>query len=328
MQTIRLFVEVARCRSFSKAAALFGISQSAASQRIGQLERRLGVKLIDRSVRPFELTQAGELYLVGATDTLNSFDRMEREVSSLGLTGERLEGSVRIAAIYSAGIDLLSQLRDRFVSEQPEVQVELSYLKPDQVHRAVVDQQADLGIVSFPDRFAKVVVQPLREEAMAVVCRPDHALADRKTVAASELTGLDKAGYDADLPIARHLQRYLKDQGAEPKVTHRFDNMDTLKSAVAVTDRFAIMPVRCVQREVEAGTLRAIRLTPKLTRPMGVLTRSGTDDLSPAAKAFLSDLIRTAGPTPAPGSTPGSSPANNKGEPPASRRKPADSSRS
>lgn len=296
MQTIRLFVEVARCRSFSKAAAMFDISQSAASQRIGQLERRLGVKLIDRSVRPFELTQAGELYLVGAADTLGQFDRMERAVASLGSTDQHLTGTVRVAAIYSAGIDLLSQLRDRFVAEQQGLQVELSYLKPDQVHQAVLDNQADLGIVSFPDRFAKVVVAPLREEAMAVVCRPGHALADRKTVAASELTGLDKAGYDAELPIAKHLLRYLKDQGAQPTVSHRFDNMDTLKSAVAVTDRFAIMPVRCVQREVQANTLRAIRLTPKLTRPMGVLTRSGTDDLTPPAKAFLKELIRSAGP--------------------------------
>lgn len=296
MQTTRLFVEVARCRSFSKAAAVFGISQSAASQRIGQLERRLGVKLIDRSVRPFELTQAGELYLVGAADTLKRFDQIEREVSSLGLNGEALRGEVRVAAIYSAGIDLLSQLRDRFVGEHQDVQVELTYLKPDQVHRAVIEKRADLGIVSFPDRFAKVVVEPLREEAMAVVCRPDHALAGRKTVAASELTGMDKAGYDAELPIARHLQRYMKEQGASPTVSHRFDNMDTLKSAIAVTDRFAIMPVRCVQREVEAGALRAIRLTPKLTRPMGVLTRSGAEGLAPAAKAFLKELIRTAGP--------------------------------
>ena len=90
--------------------------------------------------------------------------------------------------------------------------------------------------------------------------------------------------------------RYLKDNNAWPKASHRFDNMDTLKSAVAVTDRFAIMPVRCVKHEIETGTLKAIRLTPKLTRPMGVLTRSGTDDLTPQAKAFLSELMHAAGP--------------------------------
>lgn len=314
MQTIRLFVEVARCRSFSNAASVFGISQSAASQRIGQLERRLGVKLIDRSVRPFELTQAGELYLVGATDTLNRFDRMEREVSSLGLTTDRVEGAVRVAAIYSAGIDLLSQLRDQFVDKLPGVKVELTYLKPDQVHQAVLDQQVDLGIVSFPERFGKVVVQPLREETMAVVCGTGHALAGRKSVAANELSGLDMAGFDADLPIARHLQRYLKDQGASPTISHRFDNMDTLKSAVAVTDRFAILPVRCVQREVDAGSLRAVRLTPKLTRPIGVLTRTGVASLPSAPRVFLDDLLRLAGPEP--------------GEPPAEpKRKRADTPR-
>jgi len=296
MQTIRLFVEVARCRSFSKAADMFNISQSAASQRISQLERRLGVKLIDRSVRPFELTQAGELYLVGAADTLSRFDRMEREVSSLGHSGERFEGAVRVAAIYSAGIDLLSQLRDRFVKQQPGARVELRYLKPEQVHQAVLDQQADLGIVSFPDRFAKVEVEPLSEETMAVVCGPGHVLVGRKSVAAAELSNMEMAGFDAELPIARHLHRYFKENGATPMITHRFDNMDTLKSAIEVTDRFAIMPMRCVRREVEAGSLCTIRLTPKLTRPMGVITRSGAAGLAPAARAFLDELVRAAGP--------------------------------
>ncbi|MGB0766663.1 MAG: LysR substrate-binding domain-containing protein, partial [Phycisphaeraceae bacterium] len=119
---------------------------------------------------------------------------------------------------------------------------------------------------------------------------------------------------DAELPIARHLQRYFKEQDASPVISHRFDNMDTLKSAVAVTNRFAVLPMRCVQREAEAGTLRAIRLTPKLTRPMGVLTRGGVSELAPAPRAFLDDLVRAAGPA--------------SGQPPADAgRQPADASR-
>ena len=297
MQTIRLFVEVARCRSFSKAAKAFSITQSAASQRIGQLEGRLGVKLIDRSVRPFELTQAGELYLVGAIDTLNRFDQMERQVSSLGVCADALEGTVRVAAIYSAGIDLLDELRSAFVADYPGVSVEVGYHKPDAVYRAVQSQQADLGIVSYPDEMKKLNVQPLRDEVMVVVCRPGHAVAGRRAIAAEELTGLGMVGFETDLPVGKRVQRYLKDNGASPTVSHRFDNMDTLKNAVTVTGHLAIVPQRCVQREVEAGTLRAVRLTPRLVRPMGVVTRRGKDGLPPAARAFMDQLIQAVGPS-------------------------------
>lgn len=296
MQTVRLFVEVARSRSFSKAAALFGISQSAASQRIGQLERRLGVKLIDRSVRPFELTQAGDLYLIGAKETLRRFDEMERKVSSLGLEAESVEGVVRVSAIYSSGIDLLSEIRASFEAKMPRVSVQLGYDKPDAIYKAVIEDQVDLGIVSYPDRFKKVSVQPLRDEDMAVVCGPRHVLANRRVVAAEDLSGLEMIGFDTDLPVGRRIGSYLKENNASPVVGHRFDNLDTLKGAVAVTDRFAILPRRAAQREIDSGALCAIRLTPKLTRPISIITRRGVGP-TPAAKAFIDELLAGNGAT-------------------------------
>lgn len=309
MQTARLFVEVARCRSFSKAATLFGISQSAVSQRIGQLERRLGVKLIDRSIRPFELTQAGELYLVGAKDTLRQFDAMEQAVSSLGQpagTPDALTGVVRVSAIYSSGIDLLSEVRSSFEKRVPGVSVEISYDKPDAIGAAVVAGTVDVGIVSYAERFKKVSVQPLRDEVMAVVCGPDHALARRRAVSAQELSGLEMVGFDTDLPIGRRVQGYLKENGATPTVGHRFDNLDTLKGAVAVTCRFAILPRRAVQHELNNGSLCAVRLTPKLTRPISIITRRG-EGPAPAARAFIEELATKAG-AGAPAARPDTSP--------------------
>ncbi|MEM1353447.1 MAG: LysR family transcriptional regulator [Planctomycetota bacterium] len=315
MQTIRLFVEVARCRSFSNAAKQFGISQSAASQRIGQLEGRLGVKLIDRSVRPFELTQAGELYLVGAVDTLNRFDQMEREVSSLGAgAGAGLSGggAIRVVAIYSAGIDLLNDLCERFERARPGVLVEIDYHKPEAIYEQVAGQQADLGIVSYPEEGRRLVVHPLRDEVMVVACRSNHALAGRRALAAEELTGREMVGFDLGLPVGKRVQRYLKEQGAEPLVGHRFDNLDTLKNAVTLTDCLAIVPQRCVQRELEAGALCAIRLTPRLVRPVGVVTRRGRDALTPAARMFMDHLVEAAGAENVPAHPPPASPRSGK----------------
>ena len=108
MQTLRLFSDVARRRSFSEAAKLHGVTQSAASQRLGALEKRLGVTLFDRSVRPLALTEAGEIFLEGCSELLDQYDRLQRRV--MGLSGDP-QGRVRVAAIYSAGIDLLDDSR-------------------------------------------------------------------------------------------------------------------------------------------------------------------------------------------------------------------------
>ena len=81
---LRLLVDVARLRSFSQAAEVHGITQSAASQRVSHLEKHLGVVLLDRSRRPLGLTDAGRVYLEGATDVLDRLDRLHGRVAAIG----------------------------------------------------------------------------------------------------------------------------------------------------------------------------------------------------------------------------------------------------
>ena len=295
MQTLRLFADVARLQSFSQAAELHGITQSAASQRIGSLETRLGVTLFDRSVRPLRVTDAGRVYMIGAEDILARFDRLEAKVRSLRSDPE---GAVRVAAIYSAGIELLDAVRERFEREHPRATVRIVYEKPEGVYAAVREGSADLGILSYPQRWRKVSILPLRDEVMCVVCRPDHPLAERRQVTPEDLSPYEMAGFELDLPVGRRTAAHLKKHGGDPRVTHRFDNLDTIKGMVAVTDRFAILPRRTVRREVEAGTLAAVDLTPRLVRPMGMIYRGGRGgaSLSPVAESFSRALVRYAGP--------------------------------
>ena len=296
MQTLRLFSDVARCHSFSRAAGMHDITQSAASQRISQLEKRLGVTLIDRSVRPLALTEAGQVFLAGCEDLLERYDRLSQEVSQMrGKPG----GVVRVAAIYSAGIELLNQLREWFVAEHPQISVEIRYDQPDNVHCAVRDLDCDFGIVSYPQRWPKVGVLPLRNEVMSVVCRPVHPLAQFERVHASQLSSYEMASFDRDLPVGRRIHRYLRENDASPKVADLFDNIDTIKSAVAVTDRFAILPKRTVSREVAAGTLAKVELEPELVRPIGIIHRRRHKHgpaFAPAAQLFADFLLQHAGP--------------------------------
>lgn len=296
MQTLRLFADVVRCHSFSQAAELHGISQSAASQRIGQLEKKLGVTLLDRSVRPLALTQAGTLFAEGCEELIGRYDQLESKVAGLS---KNPEGFVRVAAIYSAGIDLLSRVRERFEAEHKKISVEIRYERPEQVYHAVRENECDMGIVSYPKRWRKVDTIPLRDEVMVVVCNPRHKIAQKQTVSVKELEGCEMVTFHTNLPVGRRIREYFKSHGVKPRIVNVFDNIDTIKGALAVTQQISVLPRRTVIREVTAGSLAMVEMTPALVRPLGVIyrrrARSGAA-FAPAAQVFVDFLVAHAGP--------------------------------
>jgi len=297
MQSLRLFCDVAALRSFSRAADLHGITQSAVSQRVQQLEEKLGVELLDRSVRPPALTPAGELFAREARELVDRYDEVVRRVAAM--SGEpsaaALTGEVVVAAIYSAGIDLLQALEEDFVARHPGVEIRIDYKRPEDVDRAVRSGTCDFGIVSYPRRWRGVEVRPLRDERMSVVCPPHHRLAARREVKAAELGGLAMMSFDAQLPVARHIKRYLRENGVEPEITQEVDNIDTLKSLLEHSDEFAILPRRTVRREAEDGTLVSVELEPELNRPLGIISARRAR-LGLAAQTFQDFLVEHADP--------------------------------
>ena len=291
MQTLKLFADVARHHSFSQAAELHGISQSAASQRIGQLEKMLGVRLLDRSVRPLALTHAGEIFAEGCASLVQQYEQLQARM--MGFKKDP-EGLVRVSAIYSAGIDLLSRARERFESEHEKISVEIRYDRPEQVYQSVQDGECDLGIVSYPKRWRKVDAIPLRDEVMVVVSNPHHPIARKQQIDVAVLADHEMVTFDTGLPVGRRIREYLKVHGVKPRISNVFDNIDTIKGAVAVTQQISILPKPTVIREAAAGTLAMLPLKPELVRPMGLIHRRGSRQnsaLAPEARSFADFLV-------------------------------------
>lgn len=287
LDAIQLFCDIASLGSVSGGARQHSITQSAASQRIMGLERELGAKLFDRGSRPIRLTAAGEIYLKGCGDILNRYEQLKRQITEP--TGA-ISGIVRVAAIYSAGIDLLNRAEERFEAEHPEVRVRVDYLQPSLVHERVRDHRVDFGILSYPQQWQDLSAQPLRDETMVVVCRAEHKLADSEVLSPAQLVNQPLAGFDSSLPIASQIGAYLRRNGGDPALSHTFDNIDTIKAFVGHSDEAAILPQRAVAREVEDGVLAAIRLEPALIRPVAIVTPSHRPQ-SAAARALIAALI-------------------------------------
>jgi DNA-binding transcriptional LysR family regulator len=282
----KLFRDVALHKSLSRAAAANGISQPAASQNIQELERRLGTELLDRSRRPLCLTEAGKLYLEFCRDVIRRADELEASLDTLrgAATGE-----LKIASIYSLALSEMGRVREDFEEHCPGVELKVEYLRPDKVYESVVNEAADLGLVSYPEPTRQIGVIPWREERMAVALPPEHRLAGRRRLKPKDLEGQEFVAFDADLAIRRNLDRFLKDEGVEVRITMNFDNIQMVKEAVALGHGISILPDRTMQNELEQGRLKCAALDAPLVRPVGVVHRK-RKKFSKAAAAFLRAL--------------------------------------
>src|SRR6516162_5686564 len=193
IESLKVFCDVARCRSFSQAAQLNHLTQSAASQAVLCLEKHLKAQLIDRSVRPLQLTPLGQRFYEGCRALVEQYYLLEASVRS---AGAEVEATVEVAAIYSVGLGDMGKYVERFTAEHPGARVHIDYLHPDRVHDKVADGTADFGLVSFPRPSRKWDVLPWREEEMVLACAPSHSLAGRKSIRPAELAGERYVAFD------------------------------------------------------------------------------------------------------------------------------------
>ena len=284
---LKLFRDIGQSRSVSRGASLNAISQSAASQHIQELEKSLSVKLLDRSTRPLTVTPAGRLYLDLCRDILRRREEFDAALSNLA--GD-VEGTVRVASIYSVGLSEMWRLEAEFARRWPEAVLRVDYLRPERVYEAVGTDQADLGLVSYPEPTREVAVIDWRSEEMVVACAPGHPLTRYREIDPTELNGVEFIAFDEDLPIRREVDRYLRDRDVTVNLNMHFDNLQMIKEAVMLGSGVSIAPARILQAEMEAGRLVAIPLVaPRLYRPLGIIHRR-RKKFNRATQQFLSLL--------------------------------------
>jgi DNA-binding transcriptional LysR family regulator len=286
LDSLRVFCEVARQRSFSKAAEKLDVTQSAVSQTVQQVERELSAQLVDRRRRPLYLTPAGDRFFAAARDILDQFDRAVVEIRELE---NDVVGPITVASIYSVGLYHADAVA-RFMAAYPRATVRLQYLRPNVVVEAVLGGEATLGLMSYPKPTKDLDVVPWREEEMVFVCPPNHPLAGRKTIRLEEAAEHSVVGFDPDLEIRKRTDAAFRKRKLEPRVVLEFDNIETVKQAVQVGSGISFLPEETVKQAAATGTLAVAKLDPPdLRRPVGIIFRRGKP-LSAAAVKFIETL--------------------------------------
>lgn len=286
-RSLKIFCDIVDCRSFTAAADENGLSQSAASQLVQQLEDRLGAQLLDRSRRPFVLTPEGKAYYDGCRRIVRDYEALEAQVKSLH---DAIAGRITVAAIYSVGLAHMRHYVQQFRALHPNASVRLEYLHPERVYEVVENGDADLGLVSYPQSSRTVEFLPWRKETIVIACAPDHRLAGYPSVPLESLSGQMLVSFEKGLRIREELDRELLRRKVHVERGPEFDNIETIKQAVEIGAGVALLPQPTVEREAGAGTLATVNIEgEKLVRPLGILHRRH-GELSAAAKEFL-DLL-------------------------------------
>jgi len=297
IKTLKVFCDIVGQRSFSQAADANGMTQSGASHMIHQLEDHLGVRLLDRSKRPFVLTQEGQTYYDGCRQIVKRYDALEDAVRTLH---DEVAGRVRVASIYSVGLSHMSQFVQQFLRQYPKADVRLEYQHPDRVYELVQNDRVDFGLVSYPRASRTIKSLTWRDEPVVFVCSPAHRLADRRQIALADLAGEAFVSFDSGLQIRYEIDKILASRQVQVDVTMEFDNIESLKRAIEIDAGVALLPLPTVAKELAAGSLVTATLSDvDLARPLGIIHRRGAE-LGSTAQRFKQMLRATRDPDASP----------------------------
>jgi LysR family transcriptional regulator, transcriptional activator of the cysJI operon len=271
IDAFKVFCDLIETNSFSKAAALNQLTQSAVSQQVRNLETRLGCKLVERAGRSISLSPEGEAFLRACRAILRTWTDLEGELCGLR---DEVAGKLRIASIFSIGLHELPPRLKRFQQEFPSVEVHVEYRRSPQVYELVERGEADLGLVAYPVRRAGLVHEIFDEDRLVIICHPKHPLAGKKRVSLAALHQERFVGFGPDTPTRKGIDRQLRDAGVKVAHAADFDNVETVKRAVEIESGVSIVPSRTVQAEVENGQLAALEIeSAKMSRPLGFILK-------------------------------------------------------
>ncbi len=287
IESLKVFCDLAETESFTKAAQINSITQSAVSQQISSLERQFKSLLIERSKKRFRLTREGQVLYEYSKQILNTFDSMTNRLQEIK---DIVSGTIRVATIYSIGLHDLPPYLKKFLKAYPTVNVHVEYRRSNQVYEDVLSNIVDLGLVAYPSKDAKLEVVPLRKDMLVLIAHPQHPLARNKTLKLRDLSGQKFIGFEPDIPTRRAIDKILKDEDVNVNVVMEFDNIETVKRAVEIDAGVAIVPVGTVTQEVSKTTLAAVTIEDaQFYRPLAAIYKKNKV-LSPAIKQFINVL--------------------------------------
>lgn len=293
---LEVFCKVVELESFSKAAKAVFLVQASVSERIASLEKKVGVRLLDRLGRKVIPTAAGELLHKHATLLLEMKETAQLEIEKfMGLEqGEVFMGGSTIPGEY-----ILPNLLGRFNKKYPHLSVKLTIADSSEIENQVLAGKLEIGVVGSKSTHENILCQKLWKDELVLAVPVQHPWARRKTVSLKELKETPFILREDGSGTLKILENYLRDYGEDGtnalKTFARFGSSTAVKEGIKAGIGVSILSSRAIDTELKAGLLKALKVKGLLMSRNFFLIRNKLRIASPSCQAMLELLLTAAG---------------------------------
>lgn len=289
LRQLRVFVAVAAQGSFSQAGQAIGLSQSAVSHSIKELEGEMGIRLLDRTTREVVLTEAGEQLASRLEHLLEELNNTLLDVRSYG---QQRSGTVRVAASQTISAHLMPQCLAAGQLNYPEIRVMLRDRPQQWVLQSIRNAEVDFGIVIGPLHSDDLECEAILDEPFLLLCRMDDPLAQQQTIHWHMLNQRTLVLQDYASGSRVLIDEALRQQQVQTDIAQEIGHPATLYPMVEAGIGISILPALALPLP-QGRPLIVRRLVPEINRTI-MLVRRKNRSLTPAAEAIWQEVRQQA----------------------------------
>lgn len=288
---LHIFYMVAERGSFSAAAQALHMTQPAVTMQIQALEERFGVKLLHRSTKKLELSEAGHCLLPQARKAVELMRETDMKMAKYT---EELKGQLQFAASLTIGEYVLPRLLGPFLLRFPNLSVSMRVMNTTEIVEEIARHALDFGLVEAQTDDPNVISEPVMDDELLLVAPPGHPFASRDEVELKEVLAeplvLRERGSGTRQVMVEELERQGIEEG-DLRIVSNFGSNGAVKSAVEAGLGLSVLSKWTIKNEVALGLMKPVKIKDVSFRRKFFAVRSKSSEL-PLHAVTLLDYVR------------------------------------
>jgi len=292
LRQLRYFVEIARSRSFSRAAEHLSVAQPALSQNISALEDEMGAKLFERHAKGVDLSPAGHRLYERAIQLIGGFDDLKSHVAG---TPVRPSGPVRLGIAGSVASVVIAPLLRQMSTQYPEIELSVTDGMSYEVKVLVESGRADLALMPSASELAGIASLPVFEERFMLFGTYDSMLVEPPQLTFADVARRCLAAPDRAHDLRKIIERAADSMGLELDVRYELNSPAMLIALAKEGLAYALVPESaCIEAVAAKAVAGRPVVSPELSRVQALVWPQDRL-ITPAAKAVRDTIVQVVG---------------------------------